>query len=164
MKEKELVYIEAGRINNTHGVRGEMKAEIWLDGPEMLKKFKRIYVGGQEHKLLSVRAQGRFAILQLAGCDDFNAAMPFKGKAFSVLRSDIRLPKGEFFLQDILGARVLDESGKEIGILAEIFETPANNVYVVRGEAEHLIPAVPEFILKTDPEEKTVMVHLIPGM
>ena len=164
MKEKEAIYIEAGRFNNTHGVKGELKAEIWLDSPEMLKKFKRVFVGGTEHKLLSVRAQGRFAIILLDACADIGSAMPFKGKQFSVLRSDIKLPKGGFFLQDIVGSRVIDENGDEVGILEEIFETPANNVYVVKGQSEHLIPAVPEFILKTDPENKTVTVRLIPGM
>lgn len=164
MKDREETYIEAGRFINTHGIKGELKAEVWLDSPEFLKKFKRVFVNGLELKLTSVRAQGRFAILKLEACDDINAAMTFKTKDFSVLRSDIRLPKGGFFLQDIIGARVLDENGADIGVLSEIFETPANNVYVVRGETEHLIPAVPEFILKTDPDEKIVTVRLIPGM
>lgn len=164
MKDIEPTYIEAGRFNNTHGIKGELKAEVWLDSPEFLKKFKRVFVGGTEYKLSAVRAQGRFAIIKLEDCDDVNSAMQLKGKEFSVLRSDIRLPKGEFFLQDILGSKVIDESGNEIGVLKEIFETPANNVYVVKGENEYLIPAVPEFILNTDANEKIITVHLIPGM
>ena len=61
-------------------------------------------------------------------------------------------------------ARVVDELGNEIGKLAEIMETPAANVYVVRGEKEHLIPAVPAFILKTDVDAGVIVARLIEGM
>ena len=54
--------------------------------------------------------------------------------------------------------------GTEIGTLTEVMETPASNIYVVKGESEHLIPAVPEFIRKTDAENGVVTVHLIEGM
>ena len=103
-------------------------------------------------------------IARLEGVDDVNAAMTLKNKTISVRREDARLPKGAFFLQDILGARVVDEDGREIGVLEDVLETPASNVYVVRGETEHLIPAVPEFIKKTDADAGVVTVHLIGGM
>jgi hypothetical protein len=54
--------------------------------------------------------------------------------------------------------------GNEIGTLVDILETPASNVYVVKGETEHLIPAVPAFIKKTDPDAGMITVHLIEGM
>ena len=162
MEKKE--FIEAGRIVNTHGIAGEVKIEVWLDSPEFLKKFKRIFVKEKEVKVLSGRVHKGFLIAKLDGVDDVNAAMLYKGKDISVARSDAKLPKGAFFLQDIIGAKVVDESGNEIGILKDIMETPASNIYVVKGEAEHLIPAVPEFILSTDIEEGVITVHLIEGM
>ena len=103
-------------------------------------------------------------IARLEGVDDVNAAMRLKGKTVSVRREDARLPKGAFFLQDILGARVAEEDGREIGTLVDILETPASNVYVVRGEKEHLIPAVPEFVRETDVENGVITVRLIEGM
>ena len=93
-----------------------------------------------------------------------NAAMRLKGKTVSVRREDAALPRGAFFLQDIIGAKVVDEQGSEIGTLQDVMETPASNIYVVKGESEHLIPAVPEFILKTDAENGVITVHLIEGM
>ena len=105
-----------------------------------------------------------FVIAKLEGVDDVNAAMRLKGKTLSVRREDAALPKGTFFLQDIINARVVDEDGNEIGTLVDILETPASNVYVVKGETEHLIPAVPAFIKKTDPEAGMITVHLIEGM
>ena len=162
MEKKQ--YIEAGRIVNTHGVAGEVKIEIWLDSPQFLKSFKRCFIDRREVKLLSARVHKGFLIVKLEGVEDVNAAMALKGRTVFIDRADARLPKGAFFLQDIIGATVVDESGSEIGKLADVMETPASNVYVVKGEREHLIPAVPEFILSTDADNGIITVHLIEGM
>lgn len=157
-------YIEAGRITNTHGVNGEVKIEVWLDSPAFLKKFDRLFLEGQERKLLSARVHKGFLIAKLEGIGDVNAAMALKGKTVHILRSDAKLPKGAYFLQDIIGASVQDEQGREIGLLTEVLERPASNIYVVQGAEEHLIPAVPEFILSTDPEAGVITVRLIEGI
>ena len=162
MEKKQ--YIEAGRIVNTHGVAGEVKIQVWLDSPQFLKSFKRCFIDRREVKLLSARVHKGFLIVKLEGVEDVNAAMALKGRTVFIDRADARLPKGAFFLQDIIGAAVVDESGNEIGKLADVMETPASNVYVVKGETEHLIPAVPEFILSTDAENGIITVHLIEGM
>ena len=136
-------FIDAGRIVNTHGVAGEVKIEVWLDSPKFFRSFKRIYLGGREMKVVSARTHK---------------------DEVTVRREDAALPHGAFFLQDILGARVVDEDGNEIGELVEIMERPASNVYVVKGETEHLIPAVPEFVLATDADNGVITVRLIEGM
>ena len=96
--------------------------------------------------------------------DDLNAAMALKERVVQIDRADAKLPKGSYFLQDILGASVVDESGAEIGTLTDVLELPGNRVYVVKGETEHLIPAVPEFILNADAEAGRITVRLIEGM
>ena len=163
MEKKAL--IEAGRIVNTHGVQGEVKIEVWLDSPQFFKSFKRLVLdSGEELKVLGAKTHKGFVIARIEGADDVNAAMRLKGKTVFVRREDAALPRGAFFLQDIIGARVIDESGNEIGTLVEVMESPASNIYVVRGKTEHLIPAVPEFILKTDADAGVITVHLIEGM
>lgn len=162
MEKKQ--YIEAGRIVNTHGVAGEVKIEVWLDSPQFLKSFKRCFIDRREVKLLSARVHKGFLIVKLEGVEDVNAAMALKGRTVFIDRADARLPKGAFFLQDIIGASVVDESGSEIGKLVDVMETPASNVYVVKGEREHLIPAVPEFVMSTDADNGIITVHLIEGM
>ena len=157
-------YIEAGRITNTHGVHGEVRIEVWLDSPAFLRKFRTLYIDGKPIGLLGGRAHKGFLIARLEGIDDINAAMCLKNKTVFIDRADARLPKGAFFLQDIIGASVVTENGESVGTLAEIIEAPTSTVYVVRGETEHLIPAVPEFIIKTDAEKGVVTVRLIEGM
>ena len=162
-------YIPAGKITNTHGVAGEVRVEVWLDDPAFLKKFKRIFLGeGTEPvNVVSARIQKDCLLMKLEGINDINAAMPLKNREIFIAREDARLPKNSWFQCDLIGAAVVDESGASVGILQDIMETPAHPVYVVRGETEHLIPAVPEFIRSAVfPEngEPVLTVHLIPGM
>lgn len=157
-------FIEAGRIVNTHGVAGEVKIEVWLDSPQFMKRFGRLYIDGEERKVSAARVHKNFLLAKLEGADDVNAAMRLKGRTVYIRREDAKLPKGAYFIQDIIGAKVVDEQGGEIGLLEDVLETPASRVYVVRGEQEHLIPAVPEFVMSTDAEAGVITVRLIEGM
>ena len=156
--------IDAGKLINTHGIAGEMKTEVWLDSPQYMKTFRRFFIGEKEYAVLSSRVQKGFLYLKLSGVEDLNAAMALKGSVLQIAREDANLPDGAYFLCDIIGARVVDEQGAEIGILADIEENPAAPIYVVKGEREHLIPGVPEFIRCVDTERGIVTVHLIEGM
>ena len=157
-------YIEAGKIVNTHGVRGEVKIQVWLDSPEFMRRFKTIYIDSRPVKLVSSRAHKGFLIALLDGVDDINAAMSLKNKTVYIDRAEAPLKKGEYFLCDIIGASVVTEDGESVGTLEDILETPASSVYNVRGETEHMIPAVPEFILNTDAENGVITVKLIEGL
>ena len=157
-------FIEAGQIVNTHGVRGEVKIQVWLDSPAFMKKFKKIYIDEKPVNMLSARPHKDMLIAALEGVEDVNAAMCLKNKTVYIDRKDAKLPRGSYFLQDIMGATVIDEAGNEVGKLTDIMETPASTIYIVKGETEHMIPAVPEFILKTDADKGIIKVHLIEGM
>ena len=157
-------FLEAGEIVSTHGVRGEVKILPWTDSVEFLRRFKTLYIGGKPYTVLRSFAHKGCMIAALEGIDDVNAAMAMKGRTVCFARADAHLPKGSFFLADVIGARVVTEDGDEIGELVDIIENPTQNVYVVRGEREHLIPAVPEFIRSTDVDGGVVTVRLIEGM
>jgi 16S rRNA processing protein RimM len=157
-------YLEAGKIVNTHGIRGELRIQPWADSPEFLKGFRYLYIDEKPFELLAARAHKSFLIVQFKDVADVSAAMVLKNKVVSIDRAEAKLPKGGFFIQDLIGASVVDGTGKELGRLDDVLELPANRVYVVKGEREILIPAVPEFILKTDVDAGLVTVRLIDGM
>ena len=161
MKER---FIEAGEIVNTHGVRGEVKIIPWTDTPEFLRAVKTLYIAGKPVRVLASRVHKGALLALLEGVEDVNAAMRLKGRRVSIDRADAPLEPGAFFIQDIIGARVVTEDGAELGALAEVIDAPAGMVYVVRGGTEHLIPAVPEFVLSTDADAGVVTVRLIEGM
>lgn len=161
MKER---FIEAGEIVNTHGVRGEVKILPWTDSAEFLAAFRTLYIDGRPVKVRSARVHKQTVLASLEGVEDVNAAMRLKGRRVFIDRADAKLPEGGYFIQDIIGAEVVTEDGESIGKLAEVMDAPASLVYVVRGERERLIPAVPEFILKTDADAGIITVRLIEGM
>ena len=157
-------YLEAGQIVNTHGIRGEVRILPWTDTPDFLRKFKTLYVDGKAMQVLSASVHKQQVIVRFSGIDDINAAMPLKGKTVYIDRADVKLPKGRFFIQDILGAEVVTETGETIGKLTDVLDLPGGAVYEVKGETEHLIPAVPEFVRKVDGEAGIITVHLSEGM
>lgn len=161
MKER---FIEAGEIVNTHGVRGEVKILPWTDSAEYLAAFRTLYIDGRPVKVRSSRVHKQTVLASLEGVEDVNAAMRLKGRRVFIDRADAKLPEGGYFIQDIIGAEVVTEDGESIGKLAEVMDAPASMIYVVRGERERLIPAVPEFILKTDADAGIITVRLIEGM
>ena len=157
-------FLECGKIVNTHGIRGEVKIVPWADSPEFLCRLKTLYLDGKPVAVCSARVHKGNVIALLEGINDVNDAMLLKNKVVSLNRDDVELPAGAFFLADIIGLRVIDEHGSELGVLKEILSPSVQQVYVVKGKREILIPAVPEFILETNVAEGYIKVRLIEGM
>lgn len=157
-------YLEAGKITNTHGVRGEVRITPWADSAAFLRGFRTFYIDGQPVRVLRSRVHKNQLIAQLEGYDDVNAAMTLKNKVIHIDRADAKLPEGRFFLQDLLGMRVVSDAGETLGELADVLDLPQGSVYVVRGAREILIPDVPEFLLNIDAERGEITVHLLEGM
>lgn len=162
MKQK---YLEAGRIVNTFGIRGEVKLDPWCDSPAFLQGVRTLYIDGVPRRVASARVHKGMLILRFEGVEDVNAAMALKNKLVLFDRADAALPGDRVFVADLLGAAVVDESGRELGKLAEVVELPRGSVFVVRGpDGEHSIPAVPEFVRSADADAGLIRVHLIEGM
>ena len=158
-------FIEAGRIANTHGVRGDVRLEPWADSAEFLTEFEHIYINEKPVKLLSAKIHKGCVIAALEGVDDIDAAIRLKGTVFKIKKADARLEEGKFFVADLIGLKALDaDTGAELGIIAEVLTFPSHNVYVVKGQREILVPAVSEFIIETDLEKEYVKIRLIEGL
>jgi len=96
--------LEAGKIINTHGIKGEVKIQPWTDNAEFLQKFKFLYIDGAPVRLLGGRIHKDCLIARLEGVSNVNDAMVLKNKVVFIDRSEVKLPRGEFFLCDIIGA------------------------------------------------------------
>ena len=155
------IYIDAGEIVTTHGVRGEVKVLTWLDSPEMLCDFDRCRIDGKEYKMENCRVQKTCNLVKLQGIDTMEAAQAMRGKTVRLYREDI---DGDvIFGVELLGVEVFCD-GKNIGKITEVLDYPGNSVYVVKGEYEYMIPAVKSFILSTDMDKNEMQVKLIEGM
>ena len=156
-------FLEAGEIVNTHGVRGEVKIMPWADSPEFLTGFQTFYLGGAPYAVESARVHKSMVLAKLRGVDDLEAAQLLRGKILKIDRTGLKLEDGAVFIADLIGLPVFAD-GLEIGRIADVLTMPGNDVYVVRGEHEYLIPAVSEFLREVDPAGGAVNVRLIRGM
>ena len=156
-------FLEAGKIVSTHGVRGEVKILPWADDADFLVGLPRVFVAGREYAVQHSRVQKTCVLMKLAGIDDVDTAAKFREQIVRIHRDDVELPEGSVFIADRIGLRVIAD-GEEIGKVSDILSMPGNDVYVVTGSREYLIPAVPEFILERNLDEGFVRVKLIEGM
>lgn len=157
-------FLDCGQIVNTHGIHGEVRVVPWADSPEFLCRFPTLYVAGSAVAVASSRVHKGSVIVKLEGVDTVEQAMGLKGKTVQIRRADAKLPEGSFFLADIIGLDVIDEHGTKLGMLREVLSPSRQQVYVVEGSREIMIPAVPEFILETNIEGGYIKVRLIEGM
>ena len=156
-----LPFIEAGEIVNTHGVRGEVKMLTWLDSPEDMCDFTRCRIGKTDYAITSCRVQNTCNLLKLEGVDTMEAAQALRGKTVTLFRED--MDEDVIFAGDLIGMEVFAQ-GVPVGTLTQVLDYPGNQVYVVKGEREYMLPAVKEFILSTDLDGNRMDVKLLEGM
>ncbi len=163
--------LQVGIISSTHGVKGEVKVFPTTDDVKRFKKLKAVMLDtGKEMvdlEIEGVKFFKQFAILKFKGIDSLNDVEKYKGKSLWVNREHaVRLRKDEYFVVDLIGIAVVDELGEPVGVLTDVIETGANDVYVVDmgEEKEVLLPAIKECILGVDIENKKMTVHMMDGL
>ena len=163
--------LRVGVIANTHGIRGEVKVFPTTDEKERFKDLKKVILDiGKEQKVLeiqSVRFFKNLVILKFKGIDNINDIEMYKGKDLLVTWEDaVPLEEGEYFIADLLDLDVYSDEDEKIGVLYDVMQTGANDVYVVKTEEgkEILLPAIDECILDIDLEENRMTVHIMEGL
>ena len=162
-------FLVVGKVRRPHGVHGEVVAEIYTDFPELLSLKKAIYISEKHVKLIiaSQRPHNEGLLLGFEGITTPEQAGRYRNQILSIATSEAsELPEGEFYFHELLNLTVMDEAGNHLGILTEILETGANDVYVVTDSSGQtlLLPAIPEVILGVDLDAKTMKVHLLTGL
>ena len=162
-------FLVIGKIFRPHGIRGEMRMEVLTDFPERLQKGMTIYFG-ENHSpqvLRSLRWHRDALIMAIEAINDPESAGGLRNQLVYV-RSDDRppLPEGEYYHHQILGLKVKTIDDRFLGVLVQILETGANDVFIIRQEqgSEILIPAIPDVICKIDLQEGEIIVNLLPGL
>ena len=160
-----------GVIAGTHGLRGEVKVFPTTDEPRRFLDLEKVIMDtGREERILKIRSLKffkKFVILGFEGMDRIEDVERLKGSELLIDRKDaIPLEEGEYFIPDLLGLKVVTDDGRELGVIKDVIETGANNVYDVQNEDGRrvLIPAIPQCILEVRLEEGDMKVHLLPGL
>lgn len=159
--------IKVGQVVNVVGLKGELKVYHYSDYKERFEELTKVYLEGIRYQITGVRYMKELVILKLAGIDDRTEAEKHKGQEIFIDKEDIRvLPEDTYYIFDLIGLTVIDEDGARLGILSDVIQNSAQDLYEVEREnkSKFLIPAVEEFILKVDLQEKTMTVRLIEGL
>ena len=130
-------YLEAGKIVNTHGVRGEVRIQPWADDAAFLLGFRTFYIDGAPVHVAHSRVHKGMLVVKFADYDDVNAAMTLKNRVVSIARADVTLPDGQYFQQDLIGIAVETDAGEPLGTL-DIFDadgTPVASLPLLAGES-----------------------------
>ncbi len=148
-----IEFPECGRIVNTHGCHGGVKAESWCDTPADLAALPTVYLKTEQgltpHAVRRASVfRDRFVFLELAGVDSMERAEALRGQILYARRDDLRLPAEAVLGAELTGMPVTNaDTGETVGTVREVIHPGATDIYVVdtpRGEA--MIPAVPAFI------------------
>jgi 16S rRNA processing protein RimM len=161
----EPVFLVAGRLRRPHGIAGEIVLEILSDFPERFKVGRQIFVGEDHslHTISEIRVVPEGLLVHLEGIATREQAFDLRNQLVYVRLRDLPpLPAGTYYHHQLIGLSVIDEAGQTIGLLTEILETGANDVYVVTSPEgkEILIPAVESVVQEVDLEARCIRVNL----
>ena len=162
-------YLEAGKIVNTHGVRGDLKVQSWCDTPEVLCDFDTLYLDEKTPvEVKSAQVHKNVVLMHLKGVDTVEAAEKLRGKILHLDRDDVDLPEDLVFIQDILTFKVYDlRVDRVIGHIRDVLTSnPAHDMYEIAGEDGRLIyiPAIKPFLKEIDMDAGIVYVESIEGL
>ncbi len=163
--------IEVGKIVNTHGLRGDVKVVAWMDYPEDFEQLTTVYIKTRtELKKLTVKNvkyQKNNLIVGFNELKDINEAEPFKNSVLYADRDELgELPDGVHYIVDLIGLDVVNEEGEKIGVLADVFNTGANDIYDVKREGKKnlLLPVIDDVVKSIDIENGVITVHVMEGL
>lgn len=164
-------FFQVGIITSTHGVRGEVKVFPTTDDARRFKRLKEVIVDtGKEQILMEIEGVKffkQFVILKFKGIDNINDVEKYRRSSLLVARKNaVRLSRDEYFVADLIGLQVRDEDGSEIGVLRDVMETGANDVYVIdlKDGRELLLPAIKQCVLEVDVEAGFIRIHILEGL
>ena len=163
--------LKVGVITTTHGVRGEVKVFPTTDDAERFLDIEYVLLDtGKELKEMEI-SQVKFfknmVILKFKGIDDRNDVERMRQAKLLVTRENaVELGKDEYFIADLIDMQVELEDGTAFGVLTDVMQTGANDVYCIRTEehGEVLIPAIKDCILDVDVEAGKMKIHLLDGL
>lgn len=160
-----------GRIAGIFGVRGELKVESYTEPragicdytPWLLKRGDATDDQAVEQVVEEGRPHGKGVVVRLKGVTDIDLARALIGSQVLVPRSALPpTAEGEHYWDDLEGMRVVTVAGVELGEVDHLFETGANDVMVVKGERERLLPYIPGVIVGVDAAHRTITVDWDP--
>lgn len=163
--------LRVGVISSTHGLKGEVKIFPTTDDPARFKKLKEAIIDAGREQITvhpeSVKFFKQFVIVKFKEFNTIEEVERFKANDLLVTRENaVKLKKDEYFIADLIGLNVVTDQGEDFGVITDVLQTGANDVYVVNSPkyGEVLFPVIRQCVLDVNLEEKKVTVFVMPGL
>lgn len=165
------IFLQIGIITTTHGVRGEVKVFPTTDDNARFKQLKTVLVDTgktqMELTITNVKFFKNLVILKFKEYDSINDVEKLRRAKLLVTRENaVELKENEYFIADLLDLQAVSDEGEELGVIADVLQTGANDVYVIRkpDAKDLLVPAIKDCIKNIDMEKGVMTIHLLPGL
>jgi 16S rRNA processing protein RimM len=163
--------IAIGQIARSNGIRGEVRVNLLTESPERLRQLTLVWIGrddatAQQFRIEHVRLHRGQAVVKFGSIESRDAADGLKNLFIFIEEQNAAvLPKGTYFIHDIVGMEVLTEEGVRVGCVEEVWQLPANDVWVVREDGkEILLPAIRDVIRTVDVRRKRIVIRPLEGL
>lgn len=163
--------LKVGIITNTHGLKGEVKVFPTTDDARRYLDLEEVILDtGREKMTLDiekVRFFKNLVIVKFKGLDNINDVEKYRQKELYVTRDQaVPLGENEYFIADLIDLSAVSDEGEELGMVADVIQTGANDIYVIKkqGMSDLLVPAIKDCIKKIDLDEGIIEIHLLPGL
>lgn len=155
-------YIRIGRVQRPHGIRGAIKLEMLTENPSRYDGLERVFIERQgayvAHAVIESAVRNDCAYLSLEGVGDRDAAEAFRDAFVCIPRDEVTLPDGHWFVDDLIGCAVSDTDGKPLGVLTDVLQYGAADVYVIAGGPRGLmVPALKKLLHEVATDEKRIV-------
>ena len=152
-----MSFFELGEVVKPQGIKGEVKVRLFFANSNKIKNHNEILIGEEKFILKNARISSGFAYLNLEGVDSREDAETLRGKILRAPRTPLDdLPEGEYYICDLIGCEVYSTDNVRLGILKDVLQYGAADIYSVTGERNFSFPALKRVLKKTDIKAKKI--------
>lgn len=156
-----------GKVVNFHGIRGEVKVVSNSDfTAERFAAGNTVKIGGDTFEITNYRTHKNFHMLKFSGVSNINEVEHLKNKEVLQDEDTVELvfEEGEFHFDEIIGLNVVTDTGEAVGEVTNILQTGANDVWVVSGDKEYMIPYIEEIVTDINLDTGEVVITPMEGL
>lgn len=147
--------IQVATLGKAQGIKGEMKINLIGGDADKFAKYEKITVGENEFVVESFKTLTNGNFIKLKGIDDRNVAEKLTNSKVYVNKSSVPRDEDEYFIADLIGCKILID-GNFLGVLSDVLQTGAADVYVVKADKPFMFPALKKVLKNIDITQKII--------
>ncbi len=163
-------YLSIGKILGSRGIKGELKVQAWTDTLEDFCSISKIFLNINESPLdiVNLRVHKSCVLMKVGSIENKDQAEMLRGKILYAYKDDIPIEDDRYFIEDLKGCEIIDSNdGRVYGILKDVINTGANDIYIVKNSekcSEYLVPIIDGTISEINLEENKIYLSPIKGV